>query len=71
MSDFVQTQFKRADCNRFYCKQFMYSRFKEIIIPVIESGQEDVARLLEIINKKQLINNAINDNLPYQSLIVA
>ena len=36
---------------------------KEIIIPVIESGQEDVARLLEIINKKQLINNAINDNL--------
>lgn len=71
MSDFVQTQFKRADATGSIVSNLCIPDLKEIIIPVIESGQEDVARLLEIINKKQLINNAINDNLPYQSLMVA
>lgn len=63
MSDFVQTQFKRADATGSIVSNLCIPDLKEIIIPVIESGQEDVARLLEIINKKQLINNAINDNL--------
>ena len=71
MSDFVQTQFKRADATGSIVSNLCIPDLKEIIIPVIESGQEDVARLLEIINKKQLINNAINDNLLYQSLMVA
>lgn len=63
MSDFVQTQFKRADATGSIVSNLCIPDLKEIIIPVIESGQEDVARLLEIINKKQLINNAVNDNL--------
>ena len=63
MSSFVQTQFKRADATGSIVSNLCIPDLKEIIIPVIESGQEDVARLLEIINKKQLINNAINDNL--------
>lgn len=63
MSGFVQTQFKRADATGSIVSNLCIPDLKEIIIPVIESGQEDVARLLEIINKKQLINNAINDNL--------
>lgn len=63
MSDFVQTQFKRADVTGSIVSNLCIPDLKEIIIPVIESGQEDAARLLEIINKKQLINNAINDNL--------
>lgn len=66
MSDFVQTQFKRADATGSIVSNLCIPDLKEIIIPVIESGQEDVARLLEIINKKQLINNAINDNLQQQ-----
>ena len=66
MSDFVQTQFKRADATGSIVSNLCIPDLKEIIIPVIESGQEDVARLLEIINKKQLINNAINDNLEQQ-----
>lgn len=66
MSDFVQTQFKRADATGSIVSNLCIPDLKEIIIPVIESGQKDVARLLEIINKKQLINNAINDNLAYQ-----
>ena len=66
MSDFVQTQFKRADATGSIVSNLCIPDLKEIIIPVIESGQKDVARLLEIINKKQLINNAINDNLEQQ-----
>lgn len=39
---------------------------KEIIIPVIENGQEDVAYLLERINRKIQYNKRINDNLQQQ-----
>lgn len=70
MSDFVQTQFKRADATGSIVSNLCIPDLKEIIIPVIESGQEDVARLLEIINKKQLINNAINDNLEQQMHLI-
>ena len=70
MSDFVQTQFKRADATGSIVSNLCIPDLKEIIIPVIESGQEDVARLLEIINKKQLINNAINDNLEQQAKLI-
>lgn len=44
---------------------------KEIIIPVIEHGQREVASFFEMINRKRTINNMINDNLSYQSLMVA
>ena len=70
MSDFVQTQFKRADATGSIVSNLCIPDLKEIIIPVIESEQEDVARLLEIINKKQLINNAINDNLEQQAKLL-
>jgi len=70
MSDFVQTQFKRADATGSIVSNLCIPDLKEIIIPVIESRQEDVARLLEIINKKQLINNAINDNLEQQLMLL-
>ena len=70
MSSFVQTQFKRADATGSIVSNLCIPDLKEIIIPVIESGQEDVARLLEIINKKQLINNAINDNLEQQLMLL-
>ena len=71
MSDFVQTQFRRADATGSIVSNLCISNLKEIIIPVIERGQREVAGFLEMINRKYIINNAINDNLSDQLLMVA
>lgn len=71
MSNFVQTQFKRADATGSIVSNLCIPDLKEIIIPMVDNGQENIAKLLEAINNKMLINNKINDNLPYQSLMVA
>lgn len=63
MSDFVQMQFKRADATGSIVSNLCIPDLKEIIIPVIEKGQEEVAHVLEILNKKTVLNNRINDNL--------
>ena len=66
MSDFVQTQFKRADATGSIVSNLCIPDLKDIIIPVIEEGQENVAKLLENINEKILLNKRINDNLQQQ-----
>lgn len=71
MSNFVQTQFKRADSTGSIVSNLCIPDLKEIIIPMVDSGQENIAKLLEAMNNKMLVNNKINDNLPYQSLMVA
>ena len=71
MSDFVQTQFRRADATGSIVSNLCIPDLKEIIIPVIEHGQREVASFFEMINRKRTINNMINDNLSYQSLMVA
>lgn len=63
MSDFVQIQFKRADATGSIVSNLCIPDLSEIIIPVIEKGREEVANLLETINRKQIINNKLNDNL--------
>ena len=63
MSDFVQTQFKRADATGSIVSNLCIPDLKDIIIPVIEEGQENVAKLLSDINEKIMINKRINDNL--------
>ena len=63
MSDFVQTQFRRADTTGSLVSNLCIPDLKEIIIPVIERGQREMASFLEMINRKCIINNMINDNL--------
>ena len=63
MSDFVQTQFRRADTTGSIVSNLCIPDLKEIIIPVIERGQREMASFLEMINRKCIINDMINDNL--------
>ncbi len=66
MSDFVQTQFKRADATGSIVSNLCIPDLKEIVIPMVDEGQENIANLLKSINNKMLINNKINDNLENQ-----
>lgn len=66
MSNFVQTQFKRADATGSIVSNLCIPDLKEIIIPMVDSGQENIAKLLEAMNNKMLVNNKINDNLEQQ-----
>lgn len=63
MSDFVQTQFRRADATGSIVSNLCIPDLKEIVIPVIDIGQENVAGFLKNINEKILLNKKINDNL--------
>jgi type I restriction enzyme S subunit len=71
LSDFVQTQFKRADATGSIVSNLCIPDLKEIVIPVIEGKQENLASLLENINRKLQLNKNINDNLQAQSEMVA
>ena len=71
MSNFVQTQFRRADATGSIVSNLCIPDLKEIVIPVIDKGQEPVAILLENINKKIQINTVINDNLANYSAMIA
>ena len=70
MSNFVQTQFKRADATGSIVSNLCIPDLKEIIIPMVDSGQENIAKLLEAINNKMLVNNKINDNLEPQAKLL-
>ena len=70
MSNFVQTQFKRADATGSIVSNLCIPDLKEIIIPMVDNGQENIAKLLEAINNKMLINNKINDNLEQQAKLL-
>lgn len=70
MSNFVQTQFKRADATGSIVSNLCIPDLKEIIIPMVDSGQENIAKLLEAINNKTLVNNKINDNLEQQAKLL-
>lgn len=70
MSNFVQTQFKRADATGSIVSNLCIPDLKEIIIPMVDSGQENIAKLLEAINNKMLVNNKINDNLEQQAKLL-
>lgn len=63
MSEFAQTQFRRADATGSIVSNLCIPDLKDIIIPVIDEGQENVAELLNNINEKILLNKHINDNL--------
>ncbi len=70
MSDFVQTQFKRADATGSIVSNLCIPDLKEIVIPMVDEGQGDIARFLKAINNKMLINNEINDNLEQQMYLI-
>ena len=70
MSNFVQTQFKRADATGSIVSNLCIPDLKEIIIPMVDNGQENIAKLLEAINNKILINNKINDNLLAMAYVI-
>lgn len=63
MSEFVQTQFKRADKTGSIVSNLCIPDLKEIIIPVIEDRQDLIAEFLKSLNNKIQLNNKINDNL--------
>ena len=63
MSDFVQTQFRRADATGSIVSNLCIPDLKDIIIPVIEKNQDEVSKLLAKINDKLLLNKKVNDNL--------
>lgn len=63
MSDFVQTQFKRADATGSIVSNLCIPDLKDILIPVIEGEQESMARFLKNMNDKQQLNKRINNNL--------
>lgn len=63
MSDFVQTQFKRADATGSIVSNLCIPDLKEIIIPMLDVGQKQTAKLLKAVNDKIILNNKINDNL--------
>lgn len=70
MSDFVQTQFRRADATGSIVSNLCIPDLKDIIIPVIEKKQDDVSKLLASINSKLLLNSKINDNLEQQAKLL-
>lgn len=63
MSEFVQTQFKRADKTGSIVSNLCIPDLKEIIIPVIEDRQNLIAEFLKSLNNTIQLNNKINDNL--------
>jgi len=70
MSDFVQTQFRRADATGSIVSNLCIPDLKDIIIPVIEKNQDEVSKLLAKINDKLLLNKKINDNLEQQAKLL-
>ncbi len=63
MSEFVQTQFRRADATGSIVSNLCIPDLKEIVVPVIDEKQEETAHFLETINAKLSINKKINNNL--------
>lgn len=70
MSDFVQTQFRRADATGSIVSNLCIPDLKDIIIPVIGKNQDEASKLLAKINDKLLLNKKINDNLEQQAKLL-
>lgn len=70
MSNFVQTQFKRADATGSIVSNLCIPDLKEIIIPIVDEGQDIIANLLKNINDRILVNSRINDNLEQQLMLL-
>lgn len=66
MSDFVQTQFRRADATGSIVSNLCIPDLKDIIIPVLDKNEDNISNLLDRINRKLLLNKKINDNLQQQ-----
>ncbi|WMJ83135.1 restriction endonuclease subunit S [Oscillospiraceae bacterium LTW-04] len=66
-SNFVQTQFKRADATGSIVSNLCIPDLKDIIIPIIDDNQDQIARLLRNINNKMLSNKKINETLQQQA----
>lgn len=66
MSDFVQTQFKRADSTGSIVSNLCIPDLRDIVIPIIDKNQELVTKFLKMINAKLLLNEKININLEKQ-----
>lgn len=62
-SEYVQTQFRRADVTGSTVSNLCIPDLKNIIIPVVEINQSQNAKLLKNINEKIVVNSKINDNL--------
>ena len=63
MSDYVQTQFRRADATGSTVSNLAIPDLKEIRIPIAE-GQAEIGELLDLVQSSILLNKQINDNLP-------
>ena len=63
MSEFVQTQLKRFAGMGSTVGNLCIPDLKEVIIPMIDRNQVKIAKFLESINKKIMLNGLINDNL--------
>lgn len=63
MSNFVQTQFRRADSTGSIVSNLCIPDLKDIIIPVLEKNEDNISNLLDHINRKLILNKKINDNL--------
>lgn len=66
MSDFAQTQFKRADSTGSIVSNLCIPDLRDIVIPIIDKNQELVTKFLKMINEKQLLNEKINVTLEEQ-----
>ena len=69
-SEYVQTQFRRADVTGSTVSNLCIPDLKNIIIPVVEINQSQNAKLLKNINEKIVVNSKINDNLAQQAKLL-
>lgn len=63
MSDFVQTQFKRANSTGSIVSNLCIPDLKNIKIPFVENNQDHIVNLLKSLDDKILNNKRINNNL--------
>lgn len=70
MSDFVQTQFRRADATGSIVSNLCIPDLKDIIIPVLDKNEDNISNFLDRINRKLLLNKKINDNLQQQLCLI-
>lgn len=63
MSDYVQTQFKRANATGSIVSNLCIPDLEELAIPFVEDNQENIARVLQNIHYYLREKKKINDNL--------
>lgn len=66
LSDFVQSQFRRADATGSIVSNLCIPDLKEILIPVTVKPRDDSVRLLTSINSKLILNREICSTLQSQ-----